>query len=106
MTLVATGRAGEHVRSCQHMLRSQPAEVQLCLVSALHFNLDVMSGMKEQRLRRGERARAYCGERLGAFNCVHVHEGVSHHVMGAVERLLSTFEALMQVFNLFKSGFM
>lgn len=67
--------------------------------SSLQLRRDV--GHERATLHRGERAQVYCGERLGGFNCVHVHEGVSHHVMGAVEKLLSTFKALMHVFNLF-----
>lgn len=65
--------------------------------SSLRLRRDV--GHERATLHRGERAQVCCGERLGGSHCA--REGVSHHVTGAVEKLLSTFGALMHVFNLF-----
>lgn len=67
--------------------------------SSLQLRRDV--GHERATLHRGKRAQVYCEERFAGFNCVHVQEGVSH-VMGAVEKLLSTVTAFMHLFNLFQ----
>lgn len=59
-----------------------------------------MSGMKERRYAVANEHWSIVRSVELLFNCVHVCEGVSH-TMGAVEKLLSTFKALMHLFNLF-----